>query len=84
MTHPQLALEFGTVDGGLLVDGVLATLLLWLPLLPLLLVLAGVWLVAEWLRRQLEPRGLSRPESRRQAPSDGRVARWASPAWARP
>lgn len=27
MTHPRLALEFGTVDGGLLVDGVLATLL---------------------------------------------------------
>jgi hypothetical protein len=41
--------------------GVLATLLLWLPLLPLLLVLAGVWLVAEWLRRQLEPPGPSRP-----------------------
>lgn len=27
MTQHQLALEFGTVDGGLLVDGVLATLL---------------------------------------------------------
>ena len=27
MTQPRLALEFGTVDGGLLVDGVLATLL---------------------------------------------------------
>ena len=27
MTHDRLALEFGTVDGGLLTDGVLATLL---------------------------------------------------------
>lgn len=42
--------------------GVLATLLLWLPfLLLLLLVLAVVWLVAEWLRRQPEPPGLSLP-----------------------
>lgn len=31
---------------------VLVTLLLWLPLLPLLPVLAGVWLVSEWLRRR--------------------------------
>ena len=38
---------------------VLATFLLWLPLLPLLLVLVGVWLVAEWLRRQPEPTGRS-------------------------
>lgn len=30
---------------------VLATLLLWIPLLPLLPALAGLWLVAEWLRR---------------------------------
>lgn len=28
------------------------TLLLWLPLLPLLPVLGGLWLVSEWLRRQ--------------------------------
>lgn len=40
---------------------VLATLLLWLPLLPLLPVLAGMWLVSEWLRRKPEPPGLSRP-----------------------
>lgn len=39
---------------------VLATLLLWLPLLPLLPVLLGGWLVAERLRRHREPQGLSR------------------------
>lgn len=34
---------------------VLGALLLWIPLLPLLPVLAGLWLVAEWLRRQPAP-----------------------------
>lgn len=34
---------------------VLPTLLLWLPVLPLLPVLAALWLASEWLRRQLAP-----------------------------
>lgn len=38
----------------------LATQLLWLPLLPLLPVLAGGWLVAQWAGRHLNPQGLSR------------------------
>jgi hypothetical protein len=40
---------------------VLATLLLWLPLLPLLPVLAGLWLVLEWLRRHTVPPRWSGP-----------------------
>lgn len=40
------------------VKWVLVTLLLWLPLLPLLPVLAGVWLVSEWLRCRPEPPAL--------------------------
>ncbi|MFC5727856.1 MULTISPECIES: hypothetical protein [Nocardioides] len=40
---------------------VMATLLLWLPVLPLLPVLAGIWLGAEWYRRQPHLPGLSGP-----------------------
>lgn len=40
---------------------VLATLLLWIPLLPLLPVLAGLWLIAEWLRRKAALPGWLRP-----------------------
>lgn len=43
---------------------VLATLLLWIPLLPLLPVLAGLWLVAEWLRRNPTLPGWLRPTLR--------------------
>lgn len=38
---------------------VLATLLLWFPVFPLLPVLAGGWLVAEWYRRRPDPPRLS-------------------------
>lgn len=40
---------------------VMATLLLWLPVLPLLPVLAALWLGSEWYRRQPDPPGLAGP-----------------------